>query len=166
MYVYILRHGKAQDHNHTTGDFKRNLTVAGSAEVEQIGTSMKNLGLSFDTIATSPLNRARQTAQIVAKRIGAARPAEWDELKPEADLASLYGKLYALGVDSRVLLVGHEPHLSCLIADVMTGGQDTGCGLVLRKPGLARLAISTLMPDQLSGNLDLLLTPKVLRRLS
>lgn len=166
MDLYVLRHGKAQDHGLAAGDFERNLTVEGKAEVEKIACSMRKLGLRFDYVATSPLNRAKQTAVVVLEQFGSNRLEEWNELKPEARLPDLYGRLSALGASSKVLLVGHEPLLSSLVADAMADGGPTECRLALKKGGLARIAVTSIRRDRLSGILVWLLTPKLLRRLS
>jgi phosphohistidine phosphatase len=166
LELYILRHGKAQDHGLAAGDFRRDLTVAGRAEVEEIAVSIRALNLRLDTMATSPLNRAKQTAQIVSKRLKLGRPEEWDELKPEAYLSNLYRRIAPLGIDSRIMLVGHEPLLSGLMVDVMAGGERVSCDLALKKAGLAKLTITHIGQARLSGSLNWLLTPKLLRKIS
>lgn len=163
--VYILRHGKAQAHGHPVGDGARDLTLSGRYEVSQVGDAIKRLVPGLDVVATSPLVRARRTAQIVAKRMGLAKPAVWDELKPESHLGLLYGRLADIDFDSKVMLVGHEPHLTQFVGSVITGGGDGRCGLTLRKPGLARLAVRTAAPDRVEGDLLWLIPPRVLRLL-
>ena len=165
MDLYILRHGKAQDHGLAAGDFKRNLTVPGREEVEQIGRTMRDLGMSFDCIASSPLNRAMQTAQIVSKKLKAGSPAEWDELKPEGAIASLYEKLSSFKPASKILLVGHEPLLSSMIADITSGDSQAG-GITLKKAGMAKITVFAARPDRVEGSLNWLLTPRLLKRMA
>ena len=131
----------------------------------RVGDAIKRLVPGLDVVATSPLVRARRTAQIVAKRMGLAKPAVWDELKPESHLGLLYGRLADIDFDSKVMLVGHEPHLTQFVGSVITGGGDGRCGLTLRKPGLARLAVRTAAPDRVEGDLLWLIPPRVLRLL-
>lgn len=166
MDLYILRHGKAQDHGHPMGDHARDLTVVGAREVERIGDSMKALGINLDIVVTSPLIRAKRTAMIVTERMNLKKPVEWDELKPEMNLSLLYRRLSDIGVSSRILLVGHEPQLSELISDVMTGRKESYLNVILKKPGLAKLSMRVVTPNRLEGDLLWLIPPKILRMIS
>lgn len=99
-------------------DRQRSLTARGKSRIRKIAAAMKAMGLSFDCILTSPLRRARQTADMVAKVL------------PARDKLILTGTLAAgrregavlkflAGMKPRpknVLLVGHEPQLSGLIS--------------------------------------------------
>src|SRR5215203_3809499 len=68
MKLYILRHGEAAEH----GDprFKENerpLTPKGLQRTKQLAHALREMEISFDTIFSSPLLRAKQTAEIVAR---------------------------------------------------------------------------------------------------
>ena len=64
MDLFILRHGEAGKKLATGNrDFERSLTVTGQKEVADIAKSLKDLGIKFDFILTSPLKRAHQTAE-------------------------------------------------------------------------------------------------------
>lgn len=70
MEVYILRHGKAEEHTqNNASDAKRKLTETGKKELECIAKAMKNLEIEVDEIISSPLVRAKQTAEIVLKHL-------------------------------------------------------------------------------------------------
>jgi phosphohistidine phosphatase len=69
VQLYILRHGEAKRAPTAGGDTKRALTVAGEEEVREIAKALSTLDLELDFMASSPLERARQTAQIVAKAL-------------------------------------------------------------------------------------------------
>ena len=66
MNLFILRHGKAEKSSDDTPDAARALTRDGKEEVKKVAQWMKKNKFRFDTIATSPLKRARGTAKIVA----------------------------------------------------------------------------------------------------
>ena len=85
MELFILRHGEAGKRvSSGNKDSARPLTVTGQKEVADIAASLKDLGVKFDLIITSPLKRAHQTAAIVAKKLQNEKKMEdWDELKPE-----------------------------------------------------------------------------------
>lgn len=166
MELYILRHGEAGKRIPSgSRDFERPLTVAGMEEVEQVARALARLRVGFDFVATSPLRRARQTADAVAKilRVKKGSVEEWDELKPEGKKADLYRKLSQFKPESSVLVVGHEPYLSTMISEIVFGN---GAGsIVLKKAGLAKITVASFQP-KIRGELRWLLTPKHLKKVA
>jgi len=68
--LYLLRHGKAQEHTNNIGsDSKRELTEAGKKELVCIAKAIKTLEVQVDEIISSPLIRAKQTAEIIIKHV-------------------------------------------------------------------------------------------------
>jgi phosphohistidine phosphatase len=67
MDLFILRHGEAGKSSDGGDDFSRPLTVAGATDVTRDAEWLKDLGVKFDAIISSPLKRAHQTASIVSK---------------------------------------------------------------------------------------------------
>jgi phosphohistidine phosphatase len=165
MDLIILRHGEAGKRMVVTGaDAERALTVAGRDEVKEVAERMKSLKMEFDVIATSPLKRARETAEIVAKTLKKQKTLEaWDELKPEGEHKALYRRLSKLRADSSVLVVGHEPYLGVMIGELI-GGRP-GVRVALKKAGLAKVELTSLVPVP-SGELRWLLTPKLVKRVA
>src|SRR5919197_3838762 len=143
--LFVLRHGEAgKRFSSDNKDFGRPLTVTGKKEVADIAASLKDLGIKFDLIISSPLKRAHQTAAIVAKTLKNEKKMEdWNELKPEGNKQDLYRKLSSstrFKQYSSVLIVGHEPYLTEMISDIISDGKSGGSGhIVLKKAGLARL---------------------------
>lgn len=166
MDLYVLRHGEAGQSLPAGGrDSQRPLTVTGLEEVEQVAEGVSALGVKIDLVATSPLKRSIQTAQVVAKtlRIKKATIEEWDELKPEGKRAELYRKIGQFKEGSSVMLVGHEPYLSTMISEIIFGNA-TG-EILLKKAGLAKIALNSLQP-RVKGELRWLLTPRQLKKLA
>ena len=165
MELIILRHGEAGTRVPLPDrDSERALTVAGKREVEEVAASLRALKLEIDHIITSPLARSLETARVVAKELNMSKEVEaWDELKPEGDRSALYERLSKLKQESSVLVVGHEPYLSFLISDLISG--NTRSRIVLKKAGMAKVAINSLTPKA-SGELRWLLTPRQLKKLS
>lgn len=165
MYLFILRHGEAGKKLATGNrDFERSLTVAGQKEVAHIAKSLKDLGIKFDFILTSPLKRAHQTAAIVSKIFKNEKKMEdWDELKPEGNRPELYRKLTQFKQQSSVLIVGHEPYLSDMISEIIFDGK--GKHVVLKKAGLAKIGIISASP-KLHGELKWLLTPRHMKNMA
>ena len=143
-------------------DSKRPLTPGGRIEMRKIVKSLKTVGLQTDRIYTSPLRRARETAEITARILKIPILEEWDELKPDGSKQALYRKLARLEQDSRPILVGHEPHLSSVIGEIIG---TPNARIVLKKGGLAKVRITSFTP-RISGELRWLLTPKITAKMS
>ncbi len=157
MDLFILRDGKAGQSSEDPGDSTRALTREGRSEIRKVARWMKKKKIRFDGIATSPLARAYQTAEIVAKSHNQKDRLEvWDELKPGGDPDTLCYHASQAGKDATMILVGHEPDLSDLIGRIITGG-DTA-SLVLAKGGLAKIRNFS-FDNKPSGELQWLLTP-------
>jgi phosphohistidine phosphatase len=143
-------------------DSERPLTPEGRAEMQRIAKSLKAVGLQANRIFTSPLRRARETAEIVTKVLKIPTLEEWDELKPDGSRAELYRKLSRLEQNSRPIVVGHEPYLTSMIGDIIG---TTNAKIVLKKGGVGKVRITSFTP-RISGELRWLLTPKVITRMS
>ncbi len=165
MDLLILRHGEAGSRIPVASkDSERALTATGHRDVEEVAGSLKALKLEIDLIVSSPLTRSLETAQVVAKELDKSKDLEvWDELKPEGDRAALYEHLATLNQESSVLMVGHEPYLSFLVSDLISG--NTRSRIVLKKAGMAKVSINSLTPKA-SGELRWLLTPRQIKKLS
>jgi phosphohistidine phosphatase len=166
MELYILRHGEAGKRLQAgSKDSERALTVTGKEEIEVMARALVELDIQFDFIATSPLKRSNQTAEIVAKTLKVKRGnmEEWNELKPEGRRADLYRKLSQFKPESSVLVVGHEPYLSTMISEVAFG--NGAGGIVLKKAGIAKLTVTSFQP-RIKGELRWLLTPRHLKKVA
>ena len=159
-----MRHGDAGNRKDINNNLERSLTAEGREEVERIAKSLKSLKLDVDMIATSPLKRALETAEIVAEIFQKTKKLEtWNELSPEGERKDLLERLSRLNEESTVLLVGHEPYLSTLMGDLISN--KPGARIVLKKGGAAKIVINSLLPKA-SGELRWLLTPRQLKKLS
>jgi phosphohistidine phosphatase len=157
MDLFILRHGKAGQSSEDFGDSTRALTEEGRSEIRKVARWMKKKKVRFDFIATSPLTRAYQTAEIVAKSQDLKDRLEvWDELTPGSDPDTICYHASQAGKDAVVILVGHEPDLSDLIGRIISGGNTAS--VVITKGGLAKIRNFS-FDDKPSGELQWLLTP-------
>lgn len=137
MRLFFLRHGSAQERASSLRDFDRALTAEGRAELELIARALVLLDVRPDRILSSPLVRARQTAELVAPALNVEVEIA-DELSGGADLpvfAALAGRYPA--ADS-IMFVGHEPDLSEAAAELIGAGS---AALVLKKAGLIRVDV-------------------------
>jgi len=161
--LYIVRHGESgRSIANLKRDIERALTSEGRKEVEDIADSIQKLGVEFDEIASSPLPRAKETAQIIARRQKKAKFLVWDELRPEGDRQAMLARLAKKGHESEVLLVGHEPYLTSVVADLIGARVGT---ILLKKAGLVRIRVTSFAPSA-EGELRWLLSPRVLKAIS
>ena len=158
MDVYILRHGKAEEHEPGVADEGRKLTKKGRREVAEVGGWIAAQGLTFDRIATSPLARAHETAKIVAGVLDIPdRMVTWDMLAPGGDPDTICHELDGHADAGAVLLVGHEPLLSSLIGRIIAGNESAG--IIMTKGSLAKIRNFS-FHAQPSGELHWLITVK------
>jgi phosphohistidine phosphatase len=163
MELYILRHGEAGKRLPAgSKDSERALTVSGKQEIEMIAEALRKMGIKFDFVATSPLKRAYQTAEIVAKtlKVKKGKMEGWSELQPEGKKPDLYRRLSQLKRESSVLVVGHEPYLSTMMCEIVFGNGDGN--IVLKKSGLARIDITSFQPN-IKAEMRWLLPPRLLK---
>ncbi len=157
MKCYFLRHGIAVEPQSWSGtDFNRPLTREGRERLEREAKAIEGLQLDLECIVTSPLLRAKQTAEIVAQRLALRRKIVEDpRLAGGFNLERLAAILSAQPGDAGILLVGHEPSMSLTIGRAIGGGS-----LELKKAALAGVEIE----DRASGSgvLLCLIPPKVL----
>lgn len=159
MQILLLRHGDALDH---ADDSARALSPIGNDQAKIAGTVLQSLLLIPELILTSPLLRAVQTATVVAEIVGVKNIIQTEYLTPHSDHRQIFQELNDLRRD-RVLLVGHEPHLSTMISLLVTGAR--GSHIEMRKGCLAFCqAVDPVEPA--AGVLRWVLPPEVSVRLS
>ncbi len=164
MNLFLLRHGIAVEREEfdLASDGLRPLTVKGRRQLRQITVALRKLKLDFDLILSSPLVRARQTAEIVAVELKLEKRLSFaNELKPGASPKMLVQKIsHQNPAANNFLLVGHEPDLSQLISLLVNGGP--GLQLDFKKGGLAKLELENLRAGK-CATLAWLITPKQMK---
>lgn len=159
MRLLLMRHGVAEDAGPATGfrDEPRALTADGAARMEVAARGVARLGLGIEVVVSSPLVRCRQTASIVAGALGLG-VTEDDRLRPGADLERVADLLLEHPDAGTVLLCGHQPDMSGLVAE-LTGGM-----VAFRKGTLAVLEMDRPRPH--GAHLSALYPPASLRALA
>ena len=157
MKLYFLRHGLAGERSEWKGDdAARPLTDAGIEKMKRIAATLSQLNLGLDAIITSPLARARQTAEIVAQELD-LKLIEDTRLAPGFNDEQLRAILLDHPGAETVMLVGHEPDFSETINALIGGGR-----IVCKKGGLALVDLANVQSRK--GELVWLIPPKVLAR--
>ncbi len=155
MQLYFLRHSLADWPDWDVArDHERPLTGEGIERMKAEAKAIQQLDLQLDAILTSPLLRARQTAEPVARRLG-LDVIEEPALAPGFDVERLREVLRRHAAAGAIMLVGHEPDFSRTIAQLIGGGR-----VAMKKGGLARVDLDALDPP--GGELVWLLAPKTL----
>ena len=138
--LFILRHGIALPHG-TPGipDDERPLTPKGERRVREVGRGLAALQLDVEKIVTSPLPRARRTAEIVAQELGLFDKLEVASiLSAGADPHTLRDWLRDRP-EERLMIVGHNPDLSDLVSLLILGNVGR-FPFELKKGGVAALS--------------------------
>lgn len=161
MKLYLLRHGDAADPNDPRypTDAARPLTPKGIKRTRQLANGLRQMDITFDVIYSSPLVRARQTAEIVARSLKLEKKLHFtNHLALEGAFVDILVQIeHTRPAAKTVLLVGHEPLLSGLISLLCTGGPLLG--LTMKKGGLCRLELATVKAGR-CAMLEWFLTPR------
>lgn len=135
--LYIVRHGIAVDQG-TPGfsDDERPLTEDGERKVREIARGLRKLDLEIERVVTSPLPRARATAELLARGLGLSERVELaDTLRAGESAESIRGWL-ATRREEALMIVGHNPALVELIG-LYLGLLGRNLPFTLKKGGLA-----------------------------
>ena len=133
--LHLLRHADAGDPAAWAGDdADRPLSPKGERQAERLASFLADRGLTPDAIISSPLVRARQTAEIVGGRLGIGVAID-ERLAGPLGVAVLDQVLAESGRPARPILVGHDPAFSELLTAL------SGAELSMRKGAFARLEI-------------------------
>ena len=155
MRLYFLRHGIADWPDWDPArDHERPLTKDGMKKMKEQARALADLDLKIDAILSSPYTRAYQTADIIAGRLSLDVKTE-PLLAPGFNSDKLAEIARSFADDQALLLVGHEPNFSMVIAELIGGGR-----VQLKKGALARVDVNR----ELQGELVWLLQPKLLTR--
>jgi phosphohistidine phosphatase len=140
MELFLIRHGIAADPQLYTDDRERPLTVEGRQKTAKVAQRLHHLGLRFDLILTSPLVRAKQTAEILQDAGLSSQIEEFAELEPGGDIQAWSQWLESWCDRTKrhqLALVGHQPDLGNW-AEVLVWG-DAKERLVVKKAGVMGL---------------------------
>ena len=153
MKLYLVRHGLAEERSPLVADEERPLTGKGKRRTREAFRGLARIARP-ERILSSPLVRAVETAEILARALGHDGFREEGSLAPGGDPHALLARLAREGGES-VALVGHEPDLSEL-AFLLAGRIE------LKKAGVALIEGE---PRPGEGRLAWLLPPLLLARL-
>ena len=167
MNLFLLRHASAGTRRpNPLLDVRRPLDREGKQHCLQLGQVLNTLKITFDTVVSSPLKRALQTAQLVATETGfETRIQHSSSLAPEATFTDFQHLLGELSDRENVLVVGHNPNIQLFAGCLLLLPQHSSQSVIvptvrMRKGTLARYTM-TRGPAVLQSVLD----PRTVRAL-
>ena len=166
MHIYLLRHGIAAPANEDNqfSDAKRALTPEGATKMREVTAGLKKLGVTFDLVVSSPLLRAKETADIIVEGLKIKEPTrEWKQLEPDGSIEELMSQLQKHQQKGSVLLVGHQPFMGFLACYLVFGSDKVS--LAFKKGGICCIRVDDLRLKS-AGELVWMLPPKILRHLA
>ena len=163
--LIVIRHAIAFESDSTRwpDDRLRPLTPEGKRKFRTAASGLSRWIPRVDLLLTSPLLRARQTAEILTDVAGWPKAAEHRELDPGSELRATLASLRP-NKQACIALVGHEPHLSALIG-LCVAEPASALHLEMKKGAAAVITF----PDAIragSGTLIALVPPRALRRMT
>jgi len=127
MELFVIRHAWAGDRDDLQwpDDDLRPLTGSGQKRFAKAAATLVELGVAPEVVATSPLLRCVQTAEILAKNIpNNPEVVELDALRPGSDLqAAMLWTTQQAKLHQQLAWVGHSPDVDRMTA-ALIGGAD------------------------------------------
>lgn len=156
--LYVVRHAVAEDVADDGTDFSRRLTKKGRKRFERLVEKLVCDGMSIDLIATSPLVRTRETAEILADVLGGKKRPPIEEvqsLSPSSNWEAIVEWTVRQDAAS-VAWVGHAPCVGRLVATTIGDGTAS---IRMQKGAIASIRLDD-GPGQ-PGDLEWLATPDI-----
>jgi phosphohistidine phosphatase len=162
MKVLLIRHASAVPSG-TPGiaDDDRPLTPRAKARFRVAARGLARIAHRPDVLLTSPLPRARATAEIAAGAFRRIEPTV-EPVLAHGSVADVVAVLARQPTDSMVAIVGHEPVLSSLLARLL--GANAVDGFAFKKGGAALVDLSG--GPRATGRLVWFIKPRILRTLA
>jgi len=150
MNLLLLRHAKTHSLNG-----QKVLSPEGGQQAQGVAHYLSQQAIDPCVILHSPIARAKQTAEVIAQDLDISFIQAQNWLSPGCHWQVLLKELAVYQSLKNVMLVGHEPDLSCLIEAIM--GIEYGA-IKIKKGSLAYL--QGLTPPSRGGTLRWLYEPK------
>jgi phosphohistidine phosphatase len=158
MQIYLLRHGIAEEVAASGKDADRSLTPEGRKRLAAVLKRAAAAGVEPSLVLSSPLVRARQTAEMAAKALNYAREIVLTAvLEPDGTPQLVWDELRTHRGETQVLLAGHEPLFSQMGAYLLN---TPALEIDFKKGSLLRVDCESLGP-QPRGVLKWFLTPRL-----
>jgi phosphohistidine phosphatase len=156
--LYIFRHGIAEDAQAGRPDAIRALTDEGRKKIAEVVKAARRAGLEPSLIISSPYLRAMQTAEVTVDQLGyKGDVVRTEALVPHGSPETVWKELRDYSGESAILLAGHEPLLSNLVAYLLAA---PGLRVGMKKAAMVRIDVESFGPSP-HGTLRWMITPKL-----
>lgn len=142
--LYLIRHGIAAERGTYENDDERPLTKEGDRKTRQVARRLKELNLQFDLIFSSPLVRARQTAEILLSEGLSSQIEPCLAIAPDGNLndwLTEYTNTWSKQEGKHLALVGHQPDLGNWAELLLWGNAKEA--LIVKKAGVIGITLPT-----------------------
>jgi phosphohistidine phosphatase len=158
MELYVFRHGIAADAVAGQSDADRALTDVGRKKTAEVVRTARRAGVDPSLIVSSPYLRAIQTARIAADEFGYRGDVlRTEALVPHGTPEEVWSELRDYRDEPAVLLAGHEPLLSRLVAWLLAAPE---LRVDMKKAAMVRIDLENFGPAP-QGTLRWMITPKL-----
>lgn len=160
--IYLVRHAVAAERGKEwPDDTKRPLTERGIHRFKQEVAGLRRLDVAIQEIISSPLVRAKQTADLLAAGLSGKPVVRiLKALEPGHSPSTVMHQVARLARRHRIAIVGHEPDLGELAAHLLGASRP----LPFRKGSICRIDMES-FTSRHAGSLVWFVTPKMLREL-
>jgi phosphohistidine phosphatase len=166
MTLYLLRHAEAVNvgENGITRDSDRPLTERGRRQAIRMGSVLQQLGVKFDVVLASPLERARETAGLVLQTLALrSKIRTVPSLQPHGTVDAMWAAICGAGGE-HVLAVGHLPSIATLAGTLL--GSHSEDAIWFHKATIAALHCENLPARHPRVRLEWMLAPALVKRLA
>ncbi len=139
MILYVIRHGRAEAASSQGGDSNRHLTQQGRELLKRSTAGLVRHRVEIDRIFSSPILRARETAEVYAQELGWPEPELLDALSMARSAEDILAELPGKG--DRIAIVGHMP----------TVGEVVGLAVMAQRSGVQPFGTGTVAKVEFSG---------------
>ncbi len=158
MEIYVFRHGIAEDAAAGEPDSSRKLTDEGKEKTAAVAKMARAANVRPSAILSSPYIRAVETARIAAKELEfEGKLITAPELVPHGSPENVWNVIRERREDDSILLAGHEPLLSRLVAYLLA---SPALQVEMKKSALVRIDVDSLRGAP-HGILRWMLVPKL-----
>jgi len=156
MEIYLLRHAIAENAQAGQPDAERALTPEGREKLKRVLKRARSAGVSPSVVLSSPYRRAVETAESAVEALGyQGKIVKTRALLPDASPYDAWEELRARKDERAVLLSGHEPMMSTMVAFLLT---SPALSVDMKKAALVRVDCDRFGPEP-RGTLKWMLTP-------
>lgn len=160
MYLFLLRHGKAEDRNSSNpSDHFRALEEKGHEQARNAARILVASDMLPDIVLCSPLVRTRETAETFTSAANMPGPVSQSWLSCGMNPETALNELRGFSDFKRVMIVGHEPDFSQFIQYLL--GADAN-SVEVRKGSLVCL---DLLPPSRKATLQFLIPFKLAKHM-